>query len=116
MESTFLGVGNKPVFSQFLKNLRNGIDVRLAWIFGIDEDVIEVNSDKDIEFLSQNLVNIALKAGRYFEQPKRHYLILKVAVSSLKSRLLFVALFYSHLIVSTCEVKLDKLFCLVSSI
>ena len=60
---TLLEVGKKAVFSQFLKNPSNGINVGLAWVLSIDEDVIEVNNDKDIEFLCQDLVNIVLKAG-----------------------------------------------------
>ena len=83
----------------------------LAWVLGVDKNVIEVNNDKDIEFLGQDLVNVALKAGRGVGQPKRHYLVLEVAVSSLESRLPFIALFYPHPIVSTCEVELGELFC-----
>ena len=37
----------------------------LAWIFGVDEDIIEINNDKNIKFLGQDLVNIALEADRY---------------------------------------------------
>ena len=63
METAFLEVGKKAVFPQFLKNPSNGIDVSLTWVFRIDDDVIKVNNDKDIKFLSQDLVNIALEAG-----------------------------------------------------
>ena len=80
MKMTFLEVGKKAIFPQFLKNPSNGIDVSLAWVFGIDEDVIKVNNDEDIKFLGQDLINIALKAGRCVGQPKKHYLILEVAV------------------------------------
>ena len=84
----------------------------LAWVLGVDKDVIKVKNDKDIEFLGQDFVNITLESARCVGQPKRHYLVLEMAVSSLESRLPFIALFYPHLIVSTCEVKLGKLFCL----
>ena len=112
METIFLEISKKAVFLQFFKNLSNGIDMSLAWVFGVDEDVIEVNNDKNIKFLDQDLVNIALEAGRCVRQPKNHYVILKMAVSSPESRLPFIAFFYPHLMVSTCEVKLDELFCL----
>ena len=67
METTFLEVGKKAISPQFLKNPSNGIDVSLAWILNVDEDVIKVNNDKDIEFLGQDLVNIALEISRYVE-------------------------------------------------
>ena len=80
----------------------------LAWVLGIDEGVIEINNDEDIEFLSQDLVNIALEAGRCVRQPKKRYLILEVAVLCLENRFPFIALFYPHLMVSTCEVELGE--------
>ena len=83
----------------------------LAWVFGVDKDVIEVNNDKDIEFLGQDLINVALKAGWGVGQPKRHYLVLEVAVLSPESRLPFIALFYPHPMVSTREIELGESFC-----
>ena len=111
MKTTLFEVGKKAVFPEFLKNPLDGINVSLAWVLGVNEDVIEVNNDKDIEFLGQGLVNVALEAGRGVGQPKTHYLVLKVAVSSLESRLQFIALFYPHPMVSTCDVKLGESFC-----
>ena len=110
METTLLEIGKKAVFPQFPKNPSDGIDVSLAWVLGIDEDVIEISNDEDIEFLGQNLVNVALEAGRGVRLPKRHYLALEMAVSSSESRFPFIALFYPHPIVSTCEVELGELF------
>ena len=80
METTFLEVGKKAVLPQFFKNLSNGIDVSLALVLGIDKDVIKVNKNKDIKFLGQDLVNIALEAGRCVGQTKKHYLVLEVAI------------------------------------
>ena len=64
MEMAFLEVGKKAVFPQFLKNPLNGIDMSLAWVLNVDENVIGVINDKDIKFLGQDLINIALEAGR----------------------------------------------------
>ena len=112
VKTTVFKIGKKAIFQQFLENPSNGINVRLAWVLGIEEDVIKVNNNKYIKFLGQDLVNIALEAGQCVRQPKRYYLILEVAVSSLESRFLFIALFYPYLMVSTYEVKLSELFCL----
>ena len=83
----------------------------LVWFLGVDEDVIKINNDKNIKFLGQDHVNEALEAGRVVGQPKRHYLVLEVAISSLESRLPFIAFFYPHPMVSTCKVELSELFC-----
>ena len=64
METVFLKVSKKAVFPQFLENASNGVNVSLAWVVGVDEDIMKINNDKDIEFLGQRLVNIALEAGR----------------------------------------------------
>ena len=113
MKTTLLEIGKKAVLLQFLKNPLNNIDVRFAWVFDVDEDVIKVNNDKDINFFGQDLVIVALEADRCVGQSKRHYLVLKVAVLSLESRFPFITLFYPYSIVSTCEVELRKLFCLI---
>ena len=64
METTFFEFGKKAVCPQFFKNPLNDVDVSLVWVFGIDKDVIKINNDKNIKFLDQDLVNIALEAGR----------------------------------------------------
>ena len=113
MEAAFLEFGKKDVFPQFLKNPSNCIEVSLFWVLSVDNDVIEVNNDKDIEFFGQDLINIALEAGQYIGQLKKHYLIFEVAVSSPESRFLFIARFYPYLMVSTCKVELSKSFCFI---
>ena len=84
---TLLEFGKKAVFLQLLKNSLNGIDVSLAWVLGVDKDIIELNNDKDIEFLDQNLVNIALEASQCDGEPKKYYLVFEMAISSPESRL-----------------------------
>ena len=37
---TLLGFAKKTVFLQFFKDLLNGIDVRLTWVFIIEKDII----------------------------------------------------------------------------
>ena len=108
METAFFEVGKKAVFLQLLENPLNGINITLALVLGIDEDVIEVNNDKDIKFLGQDFVNLALKADRCVWQLKKYYLVLEVAVSSLESYFPFIALFSPHLMVSTHKIKLDE--------
>ena len=83
MKTTLLKVGKKAVFPQFLKNLSNGINVSLAWVFGIDKNIIKVKNGEDIKFFGQDLVNVALEAGWCVGQLKKDYLVLEVSVLSL---------------------------------
>ena len=39
----------------------------LTIIFGVNQDVIQVNNDKNIKVVDQNLIDIALKVGRSVE-------------------------------------------------
>ena len=63
MKTTLIEVGKKVVFLQFGQHLSNKIDVSLARIFGIDQDVIQVNNYKNVEFFGQDLIDVILEAG-----------------------------------------------------
>ena len=101
------------MFPQFFKNPSNGIDVGLARVLGIDEDIIWINDDENIKLFGQDLIDITLETGWCVGEPKRHYLVLKVAVLSLEGRFSFIALFYLHPMVSTYEIELGELFGLI---
>ena len=79
-------------------------------IIGVDKNIVQIYNDKNVELLSKNLINIFLKAYWCVSQPKKHYLILEVAIPSLDCYLLFVSFANSHSIVCTCKIKLDKRF------
>ena len=98
------------MFPQFHENLLNGIDVGLTWRLNIDEEIIQINNDKNTKHFGQDFIDITLEASRYIGEPKRHYLVLRVAVSSPKERLSFIALFYSNSMASTCKIELGKSF------
>ena len=98
------------MFSQFFKNPLNGIDIGLVWVIGINEDIIEINNDKNIKFLGQNLIDITLEGGRCIKKPKKYYLVLEVAVSSLGSCFPFIVFFNPYLMISTYKIKLGELF------
>ncbi len=80
----------------------------LSWILSIDQDVIQVHYNKDIKLFSENPVDIDLKTGGCVRKAKGYYLVLKVTVSGVKSRLLFVIFSNPHLIISTGQIQLDK--------
>ena len=64
MEMAFLEVDKKAVFPQFFENPSNGINVSLAWVFGVDEDVIEVNYRVYVQYFLQHIVHEILERCR----------------------------------------------------
>ena len=65
MEMAFLQICIKAIFAENSQNPLNGFNMTLLRIFGIDKNIIQTNDNKDIKFLNQNFVNIALKTSRY---------------------------------------------------
>ena len=65
MKMAVFEIGKKAVFFQFLENQLNNIDVVLAFIFGLNQDIIQINNHKNVEFLGHNLLDLILIAGRY---------------------------------------------------
>ena len=108
MKLALFKVSKKAIFPQFFKNPSNGINVGLAWVLSIDENVFKIDNDKNIELFGHYLIDIILKTDRCVEEPKKHYLVLKVAVLSLEGHLPFIALFYPYLMVSICKIKLGE--------
>ena len=97
------------MFLQLLQHLLNGLYVLFAFVFSIDEDIIEVYYHKNVELLCQDLIDIVLKRGRYVDQSKRHYLILKLAIVDSENCFPFIAFSDSHLIVSISQVELGEM-------
>ena len=110
MKSTLFEIGKKAMFPHFLKNLSNGIDMELAWVFDMHKDIMKINNDKNVKLLDRNLINLTLKADCCIRKFKNNYLVIEMAILGLKSCLLFIALFYPYWMVSICEIKLSKLF------
>ena len=87
-----------------------------SFIFGIDENIIQIYNDKDIKFFHKNFIDVALECIWSIGQSKRHYLILEVTVSSPESSLLLIFFANSHPMIGTGEVELGKPLYLPQSI
>ena len=85
-------------------------------VFGVNGDIIQIHNDKDIEFFRKDFIDVALKYYWSIGQSKKHYLILKVAVSGPESSLPLISFANSYPMVGTGEVELDKLLYLPQSI
>ena len=64
MKPTFFQIGEKAILSQKVQDPLNGLHVALAFILSVNQDVIQVDNNENIEFFGQNLVDVALEAGR----------------------------------------------------
>ena len=62
MKTTLFEVGKKTVFPQFVQYLADNIDVSLACILDVDQNVIKVNNHKNIKFFGQDLIDVTLEA------------------------------------------------------
>lgn len=96
---TFFQIYKSAVFLEFSENSLNGFFVILASIFNINQYIIRVHNDKNVKFLSRDLVDIVLKAGIDMKKIEKYNLVLKIAVSHLESYFPLVILLNSHLII-----------------
>ena len=64
VKPVFFQIGKKLIFSQKIQHLLHSVYMTLAFIFGVNKYIIQVNNNKNIEFLGQNLIDIALEAGQ----------------------------------------------------
>ena len=67
VKSAFFQIGKKPILLQKIQHSLHGLHVALGFIFSVNQNVIQVHNNKNIEFFGQNLVDIALEAGRSVE-------------------------------------------------
>ena len=64
MKLTFLQIGIHQEFRQLVKNPTHYLDVAFGLIFGVDENIIQIHSDKDIELFYEDLIDVALGSCR----------------------------------------------------
>ena len=93
---------------QLVQHLPNGLDMLFALTLNVDENVIEIHYHNNVKLFDQDLVNIALKHGRYVGQSKKHNLVLEIIIAGPKGRLPFIAFLDFHLIVGIGQIKLGK--------
>ena len=86
----------------------HSLDVTIFFVLTIDKDIIKIHNNKDIKLFYKDLVNIALEGCQSIGQSKKHYLILKMAVSSSESSFLLIFFANSHPVIGIGNVELGK--------
>lgn len=84
--------------------------------FDIKQNVVQIYSNKIIQLLGQNLVDLALETNRNIRKFKMYNLIFKLAILGLKSGFFFVIFSNSHLMVGVGQVQLGEMFGLIEQI
>lgn len=96
METILFQICKKFMFLKLIQNLTHGFNIWLAGVFDIDQNIVQIYDNKNVNFLSKNLVNVALKASWSIKKSKKQDLVLKMSISDLKDSLLFVTFSNSH--------------------
>lgn len=72
----------------------------------IDQKVIQINNDKGIKLVQQDLIDITLGTNQSIEKTERHHLVFQVIILSLKGCLLFITILYLNSMIKTCKIDL----------
>lgn len=88
------------------------IHIRLVEVLSIDQNVSQINYNRDVQLFDKDLIDVVLKISWYIEKIEEHDLILEVTIPSIKNRLPFVTFLDPHLMVYTSEVLLYTLLSL----
>ena len=116
MKPAFFHVGKERIFPKLIYNLAYGRNMSLAWILGIDQNIIQIHDNKNFQLFSQNLLDVSLKVGQSVKKTKKHDLIFEMTISSSERRLPFVAFTNPHPIIVICQILYNKFLSLAKSI
>ena len=108
MKSTCLQFSKQQELLELFQNPSYSCNVILSVIISVDEDVISIQSKKNIELLSKDFDDKFLEACRYVCSLKKYHLVLKVTILSPEYGFLLVFFMDSYLMICTDKIKLDK--------
>ena len=111
MEPTLFQVDKQAIFPQYVQDLPHGFHMTPSLILNIDKDVIQIQNDKNIELLYQDLVDITLEACWGIRKSEKLHLVLKITVSDSKSHLPLVTFLDPHSMIDISQIQLGKSLC-----
>ena len=94
IEFTFVNVKLKTDVLKLSENCLN-MNLMILFILTVNQNIINVNSDKNIKAFSENVINVALKETWDFTEFKEYDEIFKQTVTDMYNSLSL--LFFSHL-------------------
>lgn len=70
---------------ELIKGPAYSLNMWLAKVFDIDQNIVQIYNDKDIKLLYKNLIDIVLKVSKSIRKSKKYDLVLKIVVLSPKA-------------------------------
>jgi hypothetical protein len=104
VKGALLWVGDKTVLAEASKHHFHMLVV-LARVFGVYQEVVEVDNQKFVMHIFEGIVHERLESGRSVGQAKGHNVVLKAAKLTAEGRLPLVALAHPHQMVCVREVE-----------
>ena len=90
---TFINIKLKTDILKLSENCLN-INLMILSVLTVDQNIINVNSDKNIKAVSENVINVALKETWDFTEFKEHDKVFKQTVTDAYSSLLLLPFSY----------------------
>lgn len=109
MKSRVFQIYVQAIFLKLIWYLIYKINMWLAIIVGIDQNIIQIHHNKNTKLFSKNYLDIAFKIGGYIRKTKKHDLIFKMTIFGVKNRLLLVIFSDFYLKIYTSQVQLCEL-------
>lgn len=113
---TFFQVNIKILFLQRFQESIDNIDMILTQIFGLKQDVIKLEDEKNMKILGPNLVDDSLETNCGIPQPEKYYLIVEVNIIGSKSCLLLFSLLDPDLVIDIDLVEVCEILCTIKPV
>jgi hypothetical protein len=97
-------VNHEAVLSEACKHQLD-MTVMLAWVSGVDEQVVQVDNQKHIMHIFEYVVHERLEGRGGVGETKGHHIILKAAKPTSEGGFPLIALTYAHQVVSVRKVE-----------
>jgi hypothetical protein len=104
--------------TMLLESSEDFLDLALmiCHVFGVDEDVVEVDDDTDVKHVAENVVHEVLECGWRIGEAERHDKVFEMTVAGAESGFPFIAFFDAEKVVTRSQIKFGEVFGSLESI
>src|SRR5215468_3274391 len=105
VKSTFLLGCEEAIRLKALEHLAN-MGAMLFHVIGVNKDVVQINDDRDIKHISEDVIHKPLKGRRSVRKAERHNEPFKRTITSTKSGLPFITFGDANQVVGVFQIYL----------